>query len=258
MCPWALFCLWWQSWRTAVESFLAGPSVVSLSEIVINWMMLKPSTEEGTGLGVIHAIPSTKKLGSSEGWFHFGDDGSVSGALLRAVAAFCSPRGRWEITCGWLLLMQPYMSLHLWRASGLAPAPRQWLFSIPVFSIRNLELRWMWDRLIVTEELPGRADLVQQLVLPNLTAVAAALGREGGGRSELCWGQNCHKGPACESQAERWGVEFLKGKAGADQIFLWLPVGMGTLLGSILGQIQMVEIYYFAIFLVLFCSYLCW
>lgn len=31
---------------------------------------------------------------------------------------------------------------------------------------------------MVTEELPGRADLVQQLVLPNPTAVAAALGRE--------------------------------------------------------------------------------
>lgn len=30
----------------------------------------------------------------------------------------------------------------------------------------------------MTDELPGRADLVQQLVLPNLNAVAAALGRE--------------------------------------------------------------------------------
>lgn len=39
---------------------------------------------------------------------------------------------------------------------------------------------------VVTEELPGSADLVRQLVLPNLTAVAAALGRERGGRNELC------------------------------------------------------------------------
>lgn len=38
----------------------------------------------------------------------------------------------------------------------------------------------------MTEELPGRADLVQQLVLPNLNAVAAALGRKREGRSELC------------------------------------------------------------------------
>lgn len=36
------------------------------------------------------------------------------------------------------------------------------------------------------EELPGGADLVQRLVLPNPNAVAAALGREREGRSELC------------------------------------------------------------------------
>lgn len=30
----------------------------------------------------------------------------------------------------------------------------------------------------MTEELPGSADLVQQLVLPSPTAVAAALGKE--------------------------------------------------------------------------------
>lgn len=36
----------------------------------------------------------------------------------------------------------------------------------------------------MTEELPGRADLVEQLVLPS--PVAAALGRERGWRSELC------------------------------------------------------------------------
>lgn len=34
--------------------------MVSLAEIVINGMMLKSRTEEGTGLGVIRAIPSTK------------------------------------------------------------------------------------------------------------------------------------------------------------------------------------------------------
>lgn len=38
----------------------------------------------------------------------------------------------------------------------------------------------------MSEELQGRADLVQQLVLPNPTAEAAALGREQEGRSELC------------------------------------------------------------------------
>lgn len=38
----------------------------------------------------------------------------------------------------------------------------------------------------MTKELPGRADLVQQLMLPNPNAVAAALGREREGRSELC------------------------------------------------------------------------
>lgn len=58
--------------------------MVSMVEIVINCMMLMPSTKEGTGLGVILAIPSTKS-------WEILEDGLtlvmmvLSGALLRAV-----------------------------------------------------------------------------------------------------------------------------------------------------------------------------
>lgn len=140
MCPWAVFCCWWQIWITAVEIFQAGPLWCHWAEIVINWTTVMPSTEEGTRLGVIPRTKSWEVL----------EDGLTLVMMVLWVEPFSGLLllfiflgGRWEITCVWfLLLMCPHTSLHLLRASALAPAPQRWLFSIPVFSIRNLELCW--------------------------------------------------------------------------------------------------------------------
>lgn len=106
--------------------------MVSMVEIVINCMMLMPSTKEGTGLGV---IPSTKS-------WEILEDGLtlvmmvLSGALLRAVYF------PWGKVRNHLRMTSPDVTPHLLRASGLAPAPQRWLLAV---LHQEFGIMLMWD-----------------------------------------------------------------------------------------------------------------